>query len=214
MKKQSLYTVAALVALSLGSINLAHAQNLSLTAVTSVSITGNLGNIVSVDGISTGNLILGTTTYAAGTTNPSAPNNYSYFADDFSLATSASSDTQTYIQTMFAQPVTEIFLFEKKGNDGGTLQALDISGNPVGSTISYAPNPTAYWTDAGFTGDSLNPQEAWDLAITSDTPIYGVRFSNTLPTYGIDPISIMAVPEPATFGLLGIGAVLLLRRKR
>ena len=220
MKRRTLHTLAALVALSLGSINLTQAQNLSLTAVTSLSIAGTLGGVdgvvMSINGIPTSGLILGTTTYTAGTANPSAPNNFSYYADDFSLTTSAISDSQTYIQTLFSQPITQVFLFEKSGNDGGTLEALDSSGNVIGNSISYAPHPTAYWTDTGYRGDSLNPQEAWDLAITSDTPIYGVRFVNG-SGYGIDPISVMAVapiPEPAAVGLLGFGMLMLLGRKR
>jgi hypothetical protein len=225
MKKQSLYTVAALVALSLGSINLAQAQNLSLTAVTSVSITGapgvTNGVITSVNGISTVNLILGTTTYfgggasANGITNSASLFNYSYYADDYSLATSASSDGTTYVQTLFAQAVTQIFFFEKNGNDSGTLEALDINGNVIGNSIPYVGHPTSYWTDTGYKTDTVGAtQEAYDLAILSDTPIYGVRFVNGT---GIDPISVMAVapvPEPTTVALLGLGAVLLLRRKR
>jgi hypothetical protein len=219
-RNHSFCALTAFAVLSTAVVHRARAD-LTLDPLSSWSITGNLGDVMALNGIPTNSMILGMTLYSTGTVNPSAPNNFSYFADDFSLATSAIADNTTYVSNYFGQAVTSVFLLEKSGNDSGSFQGLGPSGEDVGNPISFSSHTSGgtYWTDTGFTADSLNPQNAWGLVINSDTPIYGIRMTNPSGTLGIDPISIMAVPVPepvssVLLALCALGAVRLLRRKR
>ena len=222
MKKQSLYTLAALVALSIGSINPARA-NLTYTGLTSWSITGDYGNVLALNGISASDMMVGTTHFYDSGNNiipvGSSPFEQAANSDDFSLATTTSANApMAYIQTMFSAATTTIFLLEKGGNDSGNFQGLDASGNAVGAALNFVGGAPG-WISTGYLShlnqgvtDPASSQIAWGTVITSDVPIYGIRLNSP----GIDPVSIMVVPvpEPATVGLLGLGVLMLLRRKR
>ncbi len=59
------------------------------------------------------------------------------------------------------------------------------------------------------------------MALTSDIPIYGFKLigadasGNPTAASGFDPVSIVAViPEPSALTLFGLGALMLLRRRR
>jgi hypothetical protein len=126
---------------------------------------------------------------------------------------------------LFPKATTTIFLLEKNGNDSGTFQGVDASGNNVGAALTFSGSPGNGvngngWISTGFMANYAgvtNPgpgggvQLAYGTVLTSDTPIFGIRLSST----GIDPVSIIAaVPEPTTGALLGLGFVMLLLRKR
>ena len=194
MKKQLLYTLAALVVLSnWSSVNPARAD-LTLAPLAKWEITGNFGDILSLNGIPVSSLIFGTSTFASPP--GSSPNEPAEGADDFSLRTAACADGQALVKTVFGQPVITIFMLEKKGNDSGTIQGLDASGNPVGGPVAFSGTQgPPYWTDTGYLASFLSTQQnAFGMTITSDIPIYGILI--TAP--GIDPVSILAVPESAT----------------
>jgi predicted esterase len=148
--------------------------------------TGDGGTVVSIDGISVDDLILGTTTF------PNPPKHAHYpphYADDFDLSTASSGDDQPHVTIMYDRPVTTIFIAENGGNDRGYAQALDAAGNPSGTLVEWGPESYLV-TEYKFVG-----QTGGVMAITATEPIYGVKF---LPpdggTLGIDPISAPAVP--------------------
>jgi len=213
-KKLYLCAMAGLGVLSTAFINTAFAD-LTLAPLSGWDITGNYGNVLSLNGIPTSGMIVGTTFFTDnGTNHPGfSPTEPASNADDFSLATTASADQMDYVTTRFLRDVTRIFILEKNGNDSGLVQGLDINGDPIGNSFAFTGG-AAYWANTGFMSHQVppgagTPQLAYGAIITSDVPIYGIRFAAP----GIDPVSIMAViPEPGTVALLGLGGLILLRR--
>jgi hypothetical protein len=110
-------------------------------------------------------------------------------ADDFNAGSSASSDDQAYMQTVFAQPVSTILLLEKGANDSGYLQALGADGLPVAGKLAFTKD-TFLKTGYKFAG-----QTGGGMIITALSPIYGIRI---LPPdgapLGIDPVCIVGLP--------------------
>lgn len=121
-----------------------------------------LGDILSINGIPVSDLIVGTTMFPDPPASEPQP---AENADNFSLATAACADNQPYMQTMFGQAVTTIFIFEKSGNDNGSMQALDAGGDPVGNAVVFSP---ADFASTGYTG--YGDQVAFGTVITSDIP--------------------------------------------
>jgi len=165
--------------------------DLTMAPLSSWDITGDYGDVLSLNGYPVSRLIVGTTVFA----NPpgNTPEELAQNADDFSLATAASADSMAWVETVFTQPVRIIFMLEKNGNDSGTIQGLDVNRNLVGGIVTFTGG-ALYWTNTGYLSSLLavNHQNAWGTVITSDIPIYGIRI--TAP--GIDPVSIMAVGQP------------------
>jgi len=188
MKKQFLHTLVALVVLSSWSIDPARAD-LTMEPLSTWEITGDFGDVLSLNGIPAGGLITGTSTFAV----PPGPSTDepAEAADDFSLRTTACADGEEYVQTIFPQAVHIIFMLEKSGNDSGTIQGLDSDGSDIGNSVAFVGNPAGPWTSTGYRAMlGHSPQIAWGTVITSDIPIYGIR----IEAPGIDPVSIMAVP--------------------
>jgi hypothetical protein len=161
--------------------------DLTMVPLSSWDITGDFGDVLALNGYSVDRLIVGTSVYA----NPpgQSANEPAEAIDDFSLSTSGCADGEPWVQTVFTQPVRIIFILEKNGNDSGTIQGLDASGNLVGKAVSFTGG-SVYWKSTGYLASELSTQQtAFGTVLTSDIPIYGILI--TAP--GIDPVSIMAV---------------------
>ena len=161
--------------------------DLTMVPLSTWDITGDFGDILSLNGYPVSGLIVGTSEFA----DPpgQSGNEPAEAADDFSLETAACADGEAWMKTVFDQPVSIIFILEKNGNDSGTIQGLDESGNPVGNAKAFTGG-SLYWTETGFLASLQSTQQiAYGAVLTSDIPIYGILI--TAP--GIDPVSIMAV---------------------
>jgi hypothetical protein len=160
----------------------------SLDAVVSPTDPNTLVTVNAINGTSTSDLIVGTTTHTGTiTANPGA------LADDFDLTTYASCDNSPVVETVFPSPVTTIFILERGANDRGFFQPIDAMGNPIGGMLAFVA------TDFQFdsTGKKIVGQRAGGLVIESKKPMSGLLI---LPpaggVIGIDPASISAIPAP------------------
>jgi hypothetical protein len=227
MRKQFVYTLAALAVLASGEITTARAD-LTSAGLSSWSITGDFGDVLALNGttVASGRLITGTTLFynsSAVIIDPSAPSEPAANADDFSLATSASADAKAYQVTLFPEATKEILFLEKNGNDPSIFQGLDISGAPIGASL-FVNSGSPKWVGTGFNSNNSGSgaiQQAFGMVLTSDVPIYGFRLTGAdatgtpTATSGFDPVSIMAViPEPGAVSLFGLGGLMLLWRRR
>jgi hypothetical protein len=132
--------------------------------------------LTSINGISTQDLILGTTISERGV------------MDDFNLERDYDNDIDGVFITTFNVPVTQIFIVEKDGNDSGKLQPIDAEGNPIGDPLSFnSDNFSDSIPGINGEGDDMS-----GTAITAEVPIYGIEIWAT----GLDPYSISAVPAP------------------
>jgi hypothetical protein len=162
---------ASISAIPAPLINVAPVQ--SLVAVADPN-TGKPLTIVSLDGIDARALVLG----ASIGDKPAA-------MDDFLLDNVYGGDIGGVIMTVFAQPVTTIFVLEKDGNDSGTLRPLDAQGHPIGGKLNFSPAVQSKWT--------FTVAGSWvvgGMVITSEVPIYGIEIGSA----DIDPMSISAIP--------------------
>lgn len=161
-------------------------EGLTVGAASGVQVAGDNGTVVSIEGIEAKDLILGTTTFAGA---PKYADQPPASADDFNTGSSASSDDQAYMQTVFAQPVSKIYLLEKGANDSGYIQAIGANGTPAGGRVAFT---------AGTFFKSVNKfggQTGGVIVIAAETPIYGIRI---LPpdtgALGVDAVCIAGVP--------------------
>jgi hypothetical protein len=158
----------------------------SLEAERDPADSATLTAVLKINGVDASALIVGTTT----TDFEKHAGREAVHADNLDLTTYASLDDSTWIQTMFAQPVTTIFMMERGANDSGFFQALDADGNPVGEMVPFEA------TDFQLPEADLKivNQNAGGVAIESDVPIGGLMI---LPPEGgihsIDPASISAI---------------------
>jgi hypothetical protein len=117
----------------------------------------------------------------------------------------SSIDGIDFQQTIFPVLVDTIFVFERGGNDNGTVQAI-LADDSLGTALTLTKNGDPY----ANTGVNVNGQNAFGYVLTTDVPVKGVRITAS----GHDTLSISAIPEPATIALLGLGGLALLRRRR
>ena len=116
----------------------------------------------------------------------------------------ASIDGLPFLQTIFAAPVTEIFLFERgSGDPGSLLPILSQDGSVLGTT----PLTLAYSQVVGISIDNQNVQ---GFVYQPDSPVWGFRVSAS----GLDALSILAVPEPSIASLFGLSLLGLAARRR
>jgi len=144
--------------------------------------------------------------------NSSTPksNDYASRADNFAWAGNGSNasdmstmDALPYMETMFANPATVIFYFERgTGYDLGNVYG--ITGGVLGAPIALT---AAAWTPTAiaYSGGSVKA-----YSLTFDLPVNGVRFA--VP--GGDALTVCTIPEPATLSILAIGGLLALRRRK
>ena len=132
--------------------------------------------LTSINGISTQDLILGTTVSDKG------------LMDDFILEGPYDSDVNGVIVTMFDVPVTTIFLVEKDGNDDGYYQPIDADGNPIGGPLGWDDST---WSEK-IENVNADGQDMSGTVITAEVPINGIEIWSG----GIDPYSISALPAP------------------
>jgi len=123
----------------------------------------------------------------SGTSNPkegdvgSKADNFLFTLDG---ATNISSiDGIDYQETIFAAPSDTFFLFERGGNDAGTLQAILADGS-LGAEVAFdkAANGGPY----ADTSVSVSGQNAYGVVFTTDIPVMGVRITAS----GHDTLSI------------------------
>ena len=163
-------------------------DGLTVEPVTGVEVTADNGEVISIEGIEAKDLILGTTTFAGA---PKYGDQPPANADDFNVGSSASSDDQAYMETLFAQPVGKIYLLEKGANDSGYIQAIGANGTPAGGRVAF--------TAATFfkSANKFGGQTGGGIVISAATPIYGIRI---LPpdtgALGVDAVCVAGVPAP------------------
>jgi len=159
---------------------------LTVGPITSVEVTGDNGMVLSINGISVSDLILGTTRFAGA---PKWADQPASNADDFDAGSSASADDQAYLETVFPVPVSTIFVLEKGANDDGYIQAIGTGGSTTGSRVAFKK------VDFFKSSYKFGGQNGGGLVISAVSPVYGIRI---LPPdngpLGIDAVCIAGVP--------------------
>jgi len=158
---------------------------IEIAPATSFEATGDGGMVLSINGIGIDEMILGTTTF------PNLPKHTQFppeGADDFDLSTASAGDDQPYVNIMYDQSVSTIYICENGGNDTGYAQALNANGEPVGGMVAWG---SYSYLMCGYVFLS---QPGAVMVITAREPIYGIQF---LPpdggSLGIDPMSAPAI---------------------
>ncbi|MHC4509901.1 MAG: hypothetical protein ACYTAO_13225 [Planctomycetota bacterium] len=164
--------------------------------------------------VADGDLILGTTTrwyivegvetlWAEGDPAPAATvpgtsspkdSDVGSNADNFFFAVEGDADNISSIdgidfqETIFPLLTGTFFVFERGGNDNGTVQAIMADGS-LGTAMTLTKNGEPY----ASTGVDVNGQTAYGYVVTTDVPVQGVRITAA----GHDTLSISTpAPEP------------------
>ncbi|MBP8912833.1 MAG: discoidin domain-containing protein, partial [Phycisphaerae bacterium] len=97
----------------------------------------------------------------------------------------SSIDGINYQETVFPLPTKLIFVFERGGNDNGTVQPILLDGT-LGAPLPLKANGAPY----ANTGVNVGGQNAFGYALITDAPVKGLRITAS----GHDAMSISAVP--------------------
>jgi len=234
MKRRFLVTFPAIVLLSMLLCSAAQADSLNgladVTVVDDAIVSLQYSGAEYV--VADGDLVLGTTTRwyipadtgvetlwaegdpapaatVSGTSNPK-DGDVGSKADNFLFRLDGSNDISSidgidFQETVFPTLVDTVFVFERGGNDNGTVQAI-LADDSLGTALTLTKNGAPY----ADTGVNVGGQNAYGYVLTTDVPVKGLRITAS----GHDALSISAIPEPATLALLGLGGLALLRRRR
>jgi hypothetical protein len=142
----------------------------------------------------------------AGTSNPKA-NDIGAHADNFILGTTgadiSSLDGINYQETIFPVLANTFVIFERGGNDAGSMQGI-LDDSSLRAAVIFAT--TANGGPYANTGVNVAGQNAFGVVFTTDVPVRGVRITAS----GHDTLIIAAVPEPSTLALAALGGLALL----
>jgi len=159
----------------------------SLDAITNPVDMVTLIVPLAINGIPMSEMVLGTTTadYEKWPEHPAAD------ADNLDLSKYASLDEATVIRTVFAVPVTTIFILERGANDSGFFQPIDADGNPMSAAVPFT---AADFEFADPENRQIQGQKAGGAAIVAEVPINGLEiYPPTGGISGIDPAIIAAI---------------------
>jgi hypothetical protein len=207
----------------------------SLAPVTDVNVTGGILDEITYNSntYASTNLLLGTTTRwyiidnveylwpdgdppppgtptVGGTSTPKqgdigAKADNFLFQDATGATDISSIDGIDFQQTIFPELVDTIFVFERGGSDTGLVYPI-LADDSLGAGLAITAGGFPY----GDTGVSVNGQNAHGYVLETDIPVKGLRIAAS----GHDALTVAAVPEPMTLGLLAFGGLAVLRRRR
>ncbi|MBL7187383.1 MAG: hypothetical protein ISS70_13765 [Phycisphaerae bacterium] len=101
-------------------------------------------------------------------------------------ATNISSiDGINFQETVFPFLTNTFFVFERNGNDNGTVQAILPDGS-LGAAMTLTAGGAPY----ASTGVDVNGQTAYGYVVTTDVPVQGIRIT----AEGHDTLSLSALP--------------------
>ena len=143
----------------------------------------------------------GTSTPKAGDVGSHADNNL-WVSD--AGADISSIDGIDYQETLFVEPVTTIFVFERGGNDNGVIQAI-LMDDSLGEELALVKNGLPYGPIGNYTG-----QTDTGYVFESTVPVKGIRITAS----GHDSLMIATTPEPGTLALFGLAGLMLVARRR
>ncbi|MFC1766572.1 LamG-like jellyroll fold domain-containing protein [Planctomycetota bacterium] len=156
---------------------------ITVETMDSIAVTGDDGDILSLDGIDVNDLVLASiaTDFEKHDGSPAVN------GENFSLGIYASLDDASEIVMMFPEPVGAVFIIDRGGNDKGYFQALDADAVPFGALSNFSNSD---WLKPGF---SVSGQAGGGIRLIADRPIYGVRVTPD-GTMGLDPVSVSGIP--------------------
>jgi len=170
----------------------------------------------------------------SGTNNDTAPDANDALVGN-NLVTALGNANGLVVDVLFGTTITdndaasdnvfELFVLELGGNDdlytlqpiiSGTAASPTLGGNTVVLGSSVASGPTGELeNNSGNVSDFAYGGEAVDLSDMGVSSLIGVRFSSSISSAAqADPAVILAVPEPASLALMGLGGLLMLSRRR